>query len=385
MKITNVEAVALDVPIMVRHRKDPFVRQCNLVRIDTDSGISGYGYTSPGEWHSTAAKVVNDMFRDVLIGQNPCKINSVISSLSTRFNRHRATGAWASAVSMVDIGLWDLLGKLYGVPTSVLLGGARTEVPVYITFGLAEYSTEELVDTVSHLVDEGHTRFKMIVGGLRSRPITREESLRPGGSHWFQGFTEDLLLNDVKRVAAVREAIGPDKGLMVDGNGAFPLGEAKRLAQNLEPFNLIWFEEPVLGNDPDLLQRLRDQTTVPIAAGQNIGSLAAHRTLIESKSYDICQLNVTHCGGYSEALKIAHLAEAHNMPIATGGAQPHHNMHFHAGVQNGGLVEFHWLSWKVGEALFVDPPAPRNGFVSLTDEPGLGLEVRPDAIEKFRV
>lgn len=385
MKISAVEAIALDVPITVRHRPDPFVRHCNLLRIETDAGITGYGFTAPGEWHRTVADIVNDTVAGSLVGRDPRNISEIVSALSGRFNRTKGTGIWSSVLSMIDIGLWDLQGKIYGVSTTSLLGGARKAVPAYITFGLAEYTVDELVETVGFLADQGHRRFKMIVGGLRSRPKGKDEGTRAGESHWFQAFAEDLLLEDIRRVAAVRKAIGPDIGLMVDGNCGLSFGEAKRLAQGLEEFNLMWFEEPISGNDPRLLADLRQQTSVPISAGQHLGNLAAHRTMMEAGAYDICQLNVVHCGGYSEAVKIAHLAEANNLPIATGAAQPYHNMHLHAGLPNGGLVEFHWLSWKVGETIFVDPPAPKDGWAAVPDAPGLGLEVNEKAVAEHRV
>jgi L-rhamnonate dehydratase len=153
----------------------------------------------------------------------------------------------------------------------------------------------------------------------------------------------------------------------------------------LEPYHLAWFEEPVVGNDPELLAELARQTSIPIAAGQELGNLWAHRELVVRHAVDIVQPNPCHGGGYSEAAKIAVLAEAFNLPIAAGGGQPFHNLHLHAGVQNGGLVEYHWLSWKVGEQIFDHPPLPEGGSVSVPAGAGLGFEPRLDVLAEHRL
>jgi L-alanine-DL-glutamate epimerase-like enolase superfamily enzyme len=129
------------------------------------------------------------------------------------------------------------------------------------------------------------------------------------------------------------------------------------------------------------LAELRRHTRIPISGGQNEGTFWRHRDLIVNGAVDICQPNVVYVGGYTSGLKVAHLAEAFSMPIANGGGWPHHNAQLHAAVPNGWRVEFHYVMWMAGEAIFQSPPGPEKGWVTLTDKPGLGLEPREDVLK----
>jgi L-alanine-DL-glutamate epimerase-like enolase superfamily enzyme len=161
------------------------------------------------------------------------------------------------------------------------------------------------------------------------------------------------------------------------------MNRALELAKRVEPYHITWFEEPLYGNDARLLAQLRQRCSVPISAGQNEGSRFRHLELLQHGAIDILQPNVCFVGGYTEALKVAAMAQAFNILVATGGGWPHHNMHFQAAVSNGWRVEFHYLMWKVGEAIYQNTPKPEKGFVTLTEEPGLGLEPKREALEEF--
>lgn len=170
---------------------------------------------------------------------------------------------------------------------------------------------------------------------------------------------------------------------MIDANYMFPSNYALELAKRVEPYGITWFEEPIYGNDARLLADLRCKTTVPIAAGQNEGSRFRHLELLLHRAVDILQPNVCYVGGYTEALKVAAIAQAFNILIANGGGWPYHNMCLQAAVANGWRVEFHYLMWKVGETIFKNPPQPENGWVTLTEQPGLGLEPRDDILAEY--
>jgi L-rhamnonate dehydratase len=129
---------------------------------------------------------------------------------------------------------------------------------------------------------------------------------------------------------------------------------------------------------------MRKKTSIPISAGQNEGSRYRHLELLLNGSVDILQPNVCYVGGYTEAAKVAAIAQAFNIPIANGGGWPHHNMHLQAAVANGTRVEFHYLMWKVGETIFQDPPAPEKGWVTLLERPGLALEPRDNRLQEFK-
>ena len=272
-------------------------------------------------------------------------------------------GAWNCAMSLVDVALWDIKGKATGQPVWKLLGGAHAKLPAYITFGLPRYSIEELIEVARMLVKDGQTSLKMVVAA---------------GSHEYDEIlgqpTDASILQDAERVRALREAVGPRIELMMDANKGATFAQALKLAKLCEPYNLTWFEDPVLQGDPRLMARLRAQTTIPIAAGSTATSdLVYLREYLVREAVDYLQPNVRDIGGYTQGLKAAGIAQAFNVPLAMGGNYPHLNMHLHAGVPNGGRVEFHWQGWKCVEALFDNAPGPVKGTVTLPERPGLGF------------
>ncbi|MGH9620526.1 MAG: enolase C-terminal domain-like protein, partial [Bryobacteraceae bacterium] len=134
-----------------------------------------------------------------------------------------------------------------------------------------------------------------------------------------------------------------------------------------------------------LLSQLRQRCSVPISAGQNEGSRFRHLELLQHAAVDILQPNVCYVGGYTEGMKVAALAQAYNILIADGGGWPHHNMHLQAAASNGWRVEFHYLMWQTGNIIYRNPPQPVKGNVTLTEDPGLGLEPNREALKEYLV
>lgn len=361
MKITRIEATTHRVPVPVPLLGEPIVRELVFVRVETDAGLTGYGLTGPIQ-RFAVRELVNREIAPLLRDRDPLPTERHWHDCFARLNPRAQTGAWSSAVSAVDIALWDLKGKALGQPVWRLLGGARQTVPAYITFGLLEYSQEQLVEAARYWAAQGHDKLKMVVAINQGQDPAE----------------------DAARVRAVREAVGDAIELMVDANYLFSLPHALELCRRIEPYGIKWFEEPVYGNDARLLAHLRRQTRIPIAAGQNEGSKWRHRELLVHEAVDILQPNVVWVGGYTEAAKVAAMAQAWNVPIANGGGWPHHNMHLIAGVANGWRVEFHVPMWVTGERLFRDPPKPLRGTVTLTERPGLGLEPNEDILRETR-
>lgn len=361
MRIVRVEATAHRVPVRVPLRAEPIPWRLVFVRVETDAGLAGYGVTGGIQWTATR-ELVNREMAPLLLGQDPLPTERHWQELYRRLNPRAQTGAWSAAVSAVDIALWDLKGRALGQPVWRLLGGARTAVPAYVTFGLLDYTREELVEVARRYVAEGHDQLKMVVAV-------------DGGRNPAE---------DAARVRAVREAVGEGIELMVDANYLFAFPQALELCRRIEPYGIAWFEEPVWGNDARLLAALRRQTRIPIAAGQNEGHKWRHRELLLHQAVDVLQPNVVWVGGYTEALKVAALAEAFHVPVANGGGWPHHNLQLIGAVPNGWRVEFHLLMWGAGELIFRDPPRPTRGLVSLPDQPGLGLEPREEVLRDTR-
>ena len=359
MQITQVKATLHKIPIEAPLLKEKMWTPIVFTAVETDQGITGYGLTRAAQRYG-AKEFINREVAPFLRGKNPVETERIWHELYKTFNPRAQTGMWSSAVSAIDIALWDIKGKYYKEPVWRLLGGAQNPVPAYVTFGLKQYTKEQLVEVARQFVAQGEHRLKMVV------------AVDP----------EDPNI-DAERVRAVREAAGEKVELMIDANYLFSFNRALELCKLVEPYRIIWFEEPVYQNDAHLLADLRRHTSIPIAAGQNEGHRFRHRELIVNRAVDIVQPNVCSVGGYTEAVKVAAMAQAFNLPIANGGGWPHHNMHLQAGMANGWRVEFHLDMWKVGEVIYQDPPAPDHGWVTLTEAPGLGLEPRWEALKEY--
>ena len=359
MKITNVMASLHRVPVAVPLLKEPITTSVLFVAVETDIGVTGYGLTR-GSQRFALKEFINREAGPFLKDKNPLETERIWNQLLKQFNARVQTGMWSSAVSAIDIALWDIKGKHYKEPVWRLLGGAQNPVQAYVTFGLKSYTKEQLIEVAKQLVKQGESRLKMVVAVEPENPRI-----------------------DADRVKAVRKAVGDEVELMIDANYLFSFNRALELCKLLEPYHITWFEEPVYQNDALLLADLRRHTSIPIAAGQNEGHRFRHRELIANHAVDIAQPNVCHVGGYTEAVKVAALAQAFNLPIANGGGWPHHNMHLQAAMANGWRVEFHFEMWGVGDKIYREPPAPVNGWVTLAETPGLGLEPRWDALKEF--
>ncbi len=362
LKITSVQATVHNIPIKVPMLNKPVVQQIVFVEIATDAGITGFGLTAvPG--NLGIQELINRQIAPFLKGKNALDTEARWQEMFLHFNPRYQTGAFSSAVSAVDIALWDIKGKRLNMPVWRLLGGAKQTVPAYITFGLLQFDRDQLVEFARHFLADGQDKFKMVVA------IDNGEN----------------VAEDAARVGAVREAIGPNRDLMIDGNYLFSITRALQLAKRVEPFYLTWFEEPIYGNDVHLLHQLRQRCSVPISAGQNEGSRYRHLELLQNEAIDILQPNVCYVGGYTEGIKVAALAQSYNILIADGGGWPHHNMHLQAAASNGWRVEFHYIMWQTGNIIFRNPPQPVKGNVTLTEDPGLGLDPNRDALKEYLV
>jgi L-alanine-DL-glutamate epimerase-like enolase superfamily enzyme len=329
--------------------------------VQTDRGASGFGLTG----HFLARSVVEALhsyFLPLVKGMDPRDIEAIHHKVWWKLNPRAMTGVISSALSCLDIACWDIAGKLAGRTVAELLGGHRRTVPAYVTFGFPQYDREQLAEAARLHVERGFKALKLVV------------AVDNGG--WRE---------DARRVRSVREAVGPDIDLMIDANYLFNPVEAGMLCREIEELNITWFEEPLHQNDARALADLRAHTRIPLAAGQMEGHRWRLRELVDKQAVDILQPNCCFCGGYTEARKAAHLAQAYNMPIANGGGWPLFNMHTMAGLMNGWIVEWHLGMVQVGEILFSDAPAPKDGMLTIPDRPGLGLTLDRDALAETRI
>jgi D-galactarolactone cycloisomerase len=293
MKITKVES------FIVSHRLNQSFyfsqwhygeRRICLVKITTDSGEYGWG---EGYGPADLVKSAIDFYRPLIIDKDPLQQETLWQKMYLRSLDHSRKGIMLSALSAIDIALWDLKGKVLDQPVSILLGGRkRTRVRAYATgmyFSDVENLPATLADEAKLYRDAGFDAIKMKVG---------------------LGVKEDVM-----NVEAVREVLGPDVELMVDANHAFSLREAVQLARKLEPLDISWFEEPMSPDDYTGQGELRQRTSIPIAGGECEYLCCGFLQLFKNRCVDIAQPDVCGAGGITEAKKIMSLAQVFGVEL----------------------------------------------------------------------
>jgi len=372
LKITRVSATPLNLPVSVSisgRAKTTSLSVC-LVDIETDSGITGTGMTAITEEEVIAA-IIDNIAAYALIGDDPLCHERIWEKLYWLLTPRGQSGYASHAIAALDLALWDIKGKALGQPCWKLLGGARTQVPVYATFGFAFFDRDELAEAASNWVARGFRRLKMTVG---HHGLQRRDEPRP---------LSEVIAEDVRRIRAVREAVGPDVELYIDANCSLDYFHAVSLAQRIEPCGITFFEEPVSQNDIPNLVKLRNKTSIPLAAGQNEGLASRFRDLLVAQAVDVVQPNACITGGFTQCGRIAGMAAAFNTRFANGGAWPHHNMHLHAGLANGSLVEYHSVAVDCCKLVFDGLPEPSGGWLELPELPGLGFEPNRERIREL--
>jgi D-arabinonate dehydratase len=324
-----------------------------LVSIETDEGVTGRAPV-----RGSVRNIVERQIKPKLIGEDPLRIGYLWDRMYMGGSRKPvAKGEYIVAMSAVDNALWDLKGKLLGQPVWKLLGGTQAKVRAYAAGG---YYAEgkglaELAEELSGYVGLGYTAIKMKVGW-------------PGAG----------LRGDAERVAAVREAVGPDVDLMVDANNAWDASTALKFGRMIEDYDPYWFEEPVPADDLRGARRVADALDVPVASGENEFTRWGFRDLIDAGAAEVVQADPNICGGISEWIRIAAYASAHHLPMA-----PHGNAAIGsacvAAVENGLITENYLTAFK--DELF-EPVDFRDGFIHMSDEPGLGIKWNEDLISR---
>lgn len=372
MKIVRVSATPLFIPVAIDVlglNKTTSLSLC-LTEVETDDGLVGHGMTAITE-EEVIASIVREVAGPALIGEDPMATERLWEKLYWLLSPRGQTGYASHAIAALDIALWDLKAQALKQPLWRLLGGARQRVPVYATFGFGFFERDELAAAAKLWVEQGFKRLKMTVGG---HALARRDEPRS---------IDEVIAEDVRRVAAVRDAVGPDVKLYVDANCGLDLFHATELAQRIEPYGISFFEEPLTQNDVRQMAQLRSRTRIPLACGQNEGLAFRFRDLLVGQAADVLQPNVTISGGYTQCLKIAGMAQAFNVPIDNGGAWPFHNMHLHAGVANGGMVEYHYVAVQMLRQIFNDLPEPQDGWLTLSERPGLGFAPDPARVKEL--
>lgn len=359
---------------------EPYSEASEIVlELRTNEGVVGIGEVH-GRPMEKIVEILRDGFAPLLIGRDPLESESINDDLfqctcsrkAARFNAssgqpHFGGGAkpqMMAAIAGIDIALWDLKGKILGQPVWRLLGSGRSTVPAYASGGYygpeGEAAIDGLVEEMSDYAALGYTTVKMKVGGL---PIA----------------------DDVRRVRAVRECVGPNVSILLDANQAYSVPSAIAAARAFEQYGIGWFEEPVHWYDSVFgLGQVSRAINIPTASGESEAHRWACRDLIEHAGIRIMQFDCTRAGGVTEWLKVASYAAAHGVVMA-----PHHDAQIHghlvAAVPNGHVLEVFLNPHRdpLWDELFTGRPIVANGVVQLSEQPGFGFSINAQGMAKY--
>lgn len=345
-----------------------------VVEIRTDNGLVGWG-----DCYGPAAvnrAIIDNVLKVGLIGRDPFDVEVLWEELYNKIKDYGLTGMTISSISGIDIALWDLIGKAVKQPIHKLIGGAfRTKLQAYATglyFRDMTRLNEEAVEEARGYVGQGFKAIKMKIG-LGS--ITR----------------------DIDRVAAVRDAIGNDVQLMVDANHCFNVPQAIAIGRELEKLGIHWFEEPISPEDLDGYVEVTRKLDMAIAGGENEFTKFGFRRIIEKRAMDIVQPDVCAAGGITECKKIATLAQASSLqcvPHAWGTAIGlAATMHYLASlpfsppclVPVPPMLEYEQTFNPFRDELSTTDLTHTDGFVTVPDGPGLGIEINREVLERYKV
>jgi galactonate dehydratase len=357
MKITRVTTFTPS--DVFRRGGGTFVQPLTLVKIDTDEGLSGVGEGTLETKERTVATCI-DEFERYLVGKDPLQIEKHWQAMY-RGSYWRGGPVINSAISAIEIALWDIAGKYYKAPIHKLLGGTcRDKIKCYTSAGGT--TPEELADNVELAMKGGYPAVKFETYGINDRMLTAVDEAE-------------------RRCRAVRDRVGDKMDIMLECHGRPNLHTALSLVQALSKYKPLWIEEPLFPENVDALAELGRHTMIPIATGERVFTKYGFRELLEKKAAHIIQPDPAHCGGILETKKIAAMAEAYYTQVAP------HCPYFQVAlatavqidacipnflIQEGGGLRGKWL---VKQSLEVE-----NGYIQLPTEPGLGVELDLDAI-----
>ena len=343
-----------------------------LVEIECDDGTVGWGECL-GPAAPNAAVV--EAYKPWLVGKDPRETAKLWATLYNALRDQGQRGLAVTALSGVDIALWDIKGKHYGEPISVLLGGRwREKIVAYATGSFKRDGVDRAEDNAQEMAQRRRQ-------GFRACKIKI-------------GFGVE---EDIKVIAAVREAIGPEMRLMIDANHGYTVGEAIRLGQRAADHDIDWFEEPVVPEQLEAYRAVRSAQPIPVAGGETWHTRWGMWAAIDAGAVDILQPDICGCGGISEMEKIADLATLKGVRVVPHvwgtGIQIAAALQFMAAMVPdpvrvnpiAPIMEFDRTNNPFRQAVLTKPIEAVDGVVSVPDGPGLGIEVNRDALERFRI
>jgi len=328
-----------------------------MVNLETDDGTRGLGYAyTIGQGGAALRSLIDQVLTPILLGADARCIEKLWDQMWWRLHYIGRGGLAVFAISAVDVALWDLRGQKESTPLWQLLGGYSDQVKPYAGGIDLHLPVDGLLEQTQANLDEGFRAIKMKVGLPR-------------------------LSEDIARVKAVRELLGPDIPLMVDANMRWNVETSIRAARMLREHDVFWLEEPTIPDDVKGHARIAKEGGIPIATGENMHTIYEFRNMIEGGCVDFPEPDVSNIGGITNWMRVAKLAYANNLPVTTHGV---HEIHLHllAAVPNASYLEVHSFGL---ERFIIDPPEINDGIMIAPDEPGLGVEFDWQTLNEFKI
>jgi len=355
MKITDIKTFLVDC----------FRTNWAFVKVYTDEGITGIGEATL-EYKEKSLVGAVEHIREALIGKDPTNIEKIAHDIY-RDSYWRNGPVLMSALSAVEMALWDILGKSLNVPVYKLLGGKTMDkVRIYVNGWFAGAKTpEEFGQKAAIAVKRGITAMKW----------------DPFGKSYLEISNKDLD-TALKCIQAVREAAGDGVDLLIEGHGRFNVPTGIKIAKELEQFKPMWFEEPTPPDNLEALRAVRDKSPVAISAGERLYNLKQFKDLFEMRAADYIQPDVSHAGGIMELKKIAAMADTYYIPFAphnpSGPVACAASLQLAASTTNFSILEIMYsdVPWRkdvTNESLHYE-----DGYIEIPDKPGLGIEINEE-------
>lgn len=386
--LQNVNARSRPSELKITDLRVATLPNISLVRIDTNQGISGYGET-----YTASSKTYPLFLKSRILGQNPCDVDKLFRRIK-QFGGH---GRQASGVTSIEMALWDLAGKAYGVPVYRMLGGKfRDKIRLYADTPSVR-DPAAFAERLKKRLDAGFTWLKMDVGlelvqntpGTVTRPLGSTQSYFSEIAHMGAWELTDKGVDMMAEyVARVREAVGMEVPISTDHFGHIGVNSCIRLGKALQKYNLAWLEDMVPWMYTDLLQKIADAVDTPLATGEDIYLKEPFLELCRKKAVDIIHPDLSCAGGIYETKKIGDAAQELGVPMAIHcGATPVGYMaavHCAAATENFLALEHHQIDvpWWEDMATGIDKPIANKGFVTVPERPGLGVDLNEEVVKQ---
>ena len=383
--ISNIETFPLEVPLKSLDTPPeslPYYQELKalvfgsyksvLVKLTLDDGTVGWGECMSRLSPNATSSIIMDVLKPIVIGTDPFDSEVTWEEMyATMRQRGHSKGYMIEAISGVDIALWDLKGKISGLPLYKLLGGLfRDKIQCYAS-SIRFKKPKDVVEEVRGIISEGFTQVKLKIG---------------------RGIEQDI-----QAIKLIRQEFGSDLVVMVDANSGYSVNDSIKIGRLLEKYDVYWFEEPTTPDNLPGYAKIADTLDIPIAAGESEFTRFGFRDLIDLGKVDIIQPNVGRAGGFTEVLKILSLATSHGIPYAphTGSSSSvtmAAELHLAFASSNFLTYEYMRTAWSheqenplKKDLLVSEIDKPVKGFISAPKEPGLGIKIKEETIHKYLI